>query len=221
MQKFDCTTCVVFDLDDTLYKEIDFLRSAYRHIAAKLLPFTSIDVYAYMLELYNSKKVVFDVLKKEYVFPYSVSDLVQEYRNHIPDINLCDGVLDVLMQLKKRVGSLGILTDGRSITQRNKIASLGIEDFFNDIRISEETGCEKPAEACFNFFKEKYPSINTFIYIADNIKKDFITANKLGWITYGIRSTGENIHTQDLKLEKEYYPNYWLTNIRELQPKCT
>lgn len=28
--------CIVFDLDDTLYKEIDFLKSGYKHIAGNI-----------------------------------------------------------------------------------------------------------------------------------------------------------------------------------------
>ena len=40
----------IFDLDDTLYKEIDFLYSAYREIAGWIeLKFSLKEIYAFML----------------------------------------------------------------------------------------------------------------------------------------------------------------------------
>ena len=46
----------VFDLDDTLYKEIDFLRSAYRETADWVeVEFSQTDIYPFMIcHLYTS-----------------------------------------------------------------------------------------------------------------------------------------------------------------------
>ena len=47
---------VVFDLDDTLYKEIDFLKSAYMEIASWIEEsYGKIGVYEYMLSCYKQK----------------------------------------------------------------------------------------------------------------------------------------------------------------------
>ena len=52
----------VFDLDDTLYKEIDFLHSAYREIAQWVeLKFSLNDIYPFMLRVYENKLDVFSV----------------------------------------------------------------------------------------------------------------------------------------------------------------
>ena len=46
----------IFDLDDTLYKEIDFLYSAYREIAGWIeLKFSLKGIYAFMLETYKEQ----------------------------------------------------------------------------------------------------------------------------------------------------------------------
>jgi len=209
-------TCIVFDLDDTLYKEVEFLKSAYRHISTLLLPYTGSDIYEMMIDLYTTGKNTLDLIKEKFDFPYSVKELVHEYRYHSPKLTISEEVLLLLKHSKEKAGKVGLLTDGRSITQRNKIESLGIASYFDDIRISEETGCEKPAEGCFTFFQYKYPYLQHFVYIADNIKKDFITANKLGWQTCGLRMNEWNIHKQDLNLESCYHPLMWIANISEL-----
>lgn len=209
-------TCIVFDLDDTLYKEVEFLKSGYRHISRILLPYTGCDIYDFMFDLYKSGKNTLDIIKEQFDFPYSVNDLVQEYRFHQPALAAAEEVLSLLKYSKEKAGAVGLLTDGRSNTQRNKIQALGIVGYFSDIRISEETGCEKPAEGCFTYFQKKYSHLQHFVYVGDNIKKDFVTANKLGWQTYGLKMNEWNIHKQDLDLERCYHPSVWIQDLSEL-----
>lgn len=58
---------VVFDLDDTLYKEIDFLKSAYMEIASWIEEsYGKIGVYEYMLSCYKQKLNVFSCVNDEY-----------------------------------------------------------------------------------------------------------------------------------------------------------
>ena len=111
---------VVFDLDDTLYSEIDFLKSAYNYIATHIDPLNAGNLYSKMLSLYNDKQNVFKFLSE--IYPeYNVGILLDLYRNHIPNINLKKGAVDLLNQCVLKGCKLGLLTDGRSITQRNKI----------------------------------------------------------------------------------------------------
>lgn len=46
---------VVFDLDDTLYKEVDFLKSAYMEISNRLISHYDLpeDLYNIMMDLYK------------------------------------------------------------------------------------------------------------------------------------------------------------------------
>lgn len=169
---------IVFDLDDTLYYELDFLKSAYKEIADYVSKENSEPVFEKMLNLYYGKDDVFGFLASEYNFSKEL--LLKIYREHIPDITLRSGVLEVLEHLKQSQIKMGLLTDGRSLTQRNKIKALQIEDYFDKIIVSEEFGSEKPNDNNYKIFMEDDCE---YFYVADNPKKDFIVPNKLGWRT--------------------------------------
>ena len=64
----------IFDLDDTLYKEIDLLYSAYREIAGWIeLKFSLKGIYAFMLETYKEQADVFSRLIDTYDLSYCPS----------------------------------------------------------------------------------------------------------------------------------------------------
>jgi putative hydrolase of the HAD superfamily len=213
---FDKQSVVVFDLDDTLYNEIDYLKSAYRHIADTIEQTVGHNVYLRMLRLHREKAKVFEILIKDYQLTYSVSDLLSLYRFHKPVINCFPYVNRFLLKLKMTGCKIALITDGRSVSQRNKLEALGIYDFFDEIVISEAFGSEKPNLKnylhCSNFFGT---SLN-YYYIGDNVKKDFITPNQLGWITIGLKDNGKNIHAQSLEMPVSYLPKYFISNFKEL-----
>ncbi len=202
---------IVFDLDDTLIKEKDYLKSAYREIAG-LVDKNDESLYTKMLDLFEKEENVFAYLETNY--KTTIKELLPIYRNHFPKISLVPGAENILDSCIKRNYTIGLITDGRSITQRNKIKAVGVENYFDKIIISEEFGSEKPSEKNFMVFDEfeggKY-------YIADNTRKDFITPNKLGWTTICVLDDGENIHSQDFELSKEYLPEYAINKIEEVK----
>lgn len=207
----------LFDLDDTLYKEIDFLYSAYREIAGWIeLKFSLQGIYPFMLKAYEEKSDVFSLLIDQYELPLTKTDLLTVYRSHRPDIRLEPGTLEVL-EVLIRDFKLGMITDGRSITQRNKFRSLGLDRFIEneDLIISEEFGSEKPAERNFMFFRDKYADA-AFVYVGDNLGKDFIAPNRLGWETICLLDDGRNIHRQDFSCPEEYLPNVKIHALKEL-----
>ena len=63
-----------------------------------------------------------------------------------------------------------ILTDGRSVIQRLKVNSLGLDDF--PLYISEDYKSEKPNKKDFLQVEYDYPNMR-YIYISDNPEKDF------------------------------------------------
>jgi putative hydrolase of the HAD superfamily len=213
---FDKNSVVIFDLDDTLYKEIDFLKSAYCHIAHTLESSIKHNIYFEMLALHRQKAKVFEVILQKYGLETSVADLITLYREHTPSIKPLPFVLQFLKKLKKQDIPIGLITDGRSQTQRLKLKQLGIEFYFNHLIISEEFGSEKPCQANFLDFQLHFGIEKRFFYIADNPKKDFITPNQLGWTSIGLKDNGQNIHTQNLELTPEYYPKIQITSFKEL-----
>ncbi len=197
--KIDQQSVFVFDLDDTLFREVDYLRSAYRQIAGFISETDAKQLYEEMFSRYSNKENVFDWVLSKYgnlIPDLKKETLLKMYREHIPEIKLSDDTRIFLNKLKAHGGGMGLITDGRSVTQRNKLKALQVLDLFNDLVISEEFGSEKPNPANYRFFEEKYPG-RKFYFFGDNTIKDFIIPVQLGWTSICIKDAGENIHAQD------------------------
>ena len=191
--------CLVLDLDDTLYSEISYLHSAYRFIAAKISAEPEV-LSAHMLQQYYAGENVFEQL----VHGYGVdkTTLLDWYRFHQPDISLYPAVLETLDSYKADY-QYAVITDGRSKTQRNKLHALGLMPYLNSIVISEEIGSEKPSAA--NYEKVMWDlQCEHYIYVGDNLKKDFVSAKHLGWTTICLKDQGQNIHQQDFSVYERY-----------------
>lgn len=215
------SSILVFDLDDTLYKEIDFLKSAYKEIAMCLSQETAVPDHIMlenMLLYYSSGLNAFSEILKTYnITSYSVDDIISLYRQHKPHISLQKPIENMLFQLKERVFKVGVITDGRSVQQRNKIEALGLSHYFDDIIISEEFGSEKPNIANYTYFENQYGGGMNYMYVGDNTRKDFIAPNTLGWHTICLLDDGQNIHKQSFDLEKNKLPKQCITNLLDLQ----
>ena len=201
----------VFDLDDTLYKEVDFLQSAFAEIACEIGEYGA---YEYLMACYHKGKNVFACAIERYHLDKSIDQLLLTYRNHYPSIELDTDTAALLNRLRAKGDVLALLTDGRSLTQRNKISALRLERWFTDadIIISEEFGYGKPAIECYEYFIKRYPDAN-FAAIGDNLAKDFVTPNKLGWQTICLLDNGQNIHKQDFTLERLYLPKFRVASL--------
>ncbi len=214
---------ICFDLDDTLYKEIDFLKSAYREIAfcaAQGDRMLADQAYAEMLQVYKDGGNAFRRLNEMLGLTTPVVDYLAMYRAHRPDIRLDEEVRKTLDALKAAGCAIGLITDGRSVQQRNKIAALGLNRWIEegDIIISEEIGSEKPAEANYRRVMERHPEAERFVYVGDNPAKDFIAPNRLGWETICILDNGENIHPQTFsKAEPQNQPLYKVKSLADVE----
>ena len=208
---------VVFDLDDTLYEEFDFLKSGFWAVASNLCPERVVEIYERMLYLYDAGHNAFNDIAQEYNMDTSVADMLKIYREHRPNISLSSEVIALLRFLIAKGCVVGLLTDGRKITQYNKIESLGLRDYVRqaNIVISEEFGSEKPNERNYRYFMERYPD-DVYVYVGDNLKKDFIAPNQLGWQTICLLDNGRNIHKQDMDLPQEYMPTVFVSNVTEI-----
>lgn len=209
------TRVICFDLDDTLCKEIDCLKSAFREIAeysAEHCHGCSVPVavlahkaYDVMIAAYQEGQNAFDVLNSFLGLDLPIADYLYIYRNHKPKIALCEDVDRTLDALKAEGVRIGLITDGRSVQQRNKIKALGLGRWIEnaDIVVSEEFGSEKPELANYEYFMKRYPECHDFTYVGDNPRKDFIAPNSLGWMTICLKDDGRNIHRQEFSTVKE------------------
>ena len=212
--KVNSQTALVFDLDDTLYNEIDYLKSAYLELSKKLEPNSWKTLFSNLFSQYRNKENVFKYVSETYGI--AVDELIGSYRNHYPNIKPFDGAIDLINAIKQKEGKIGIITDGRSLTQRNKIRALGITDLIDFIVISGEIGSEKPDEANFRAI-EKNLKCTTNYYVGDNIKKDFITPKKIGWKTIGLLDAGLNIHSNAYQYaDNIHLPDNFISALTEI-----
>lgn len=204
---------VCFDLDDTLYKEIGFVKSGFQAVADSI---GKPEIVPLMMDWYKDGKNVFLHLNYYLNLEAPIADYLRIYRNHFPSIQLSNGVEDTLVVLKNRGVRLGLISDGRSVTQRNKIKALKLERWFEDkdIIISEEFGSEKNSEKNFCYFQELYPE-SCFSYVGDNPKKDFFIPNLLHWKTIMLKDNGCNIH-QQCEVPECNLPQVIIYDIQEL-----
>lgn len=203
---------IVFDLDDTLVKEIDFLKSAFFEIAS-VIENEGYSLYQQMMVWYFDKENVFQNLVSLYP-DLSIDSLKSSYRKHLPNFEHYKYIKDFLNELKQKGYKLGLITDGFSVTQRNKITSLGVGDLFDLIIISEEFGTEKPHEENYSAFHQF--NSDAYYYVGDNLKKDFVTPNKLGWVTICLLDDGNNIHSQNFDTDVSYLPKLKIKELTEL-----
>ena len=189
------TRGVVFDLDDTLVFERDYVRSGFRHVAGVIAARAG-----------ASADEVFDLLWSDFLagvrgdafdralarFPapdLAVADLVEAYRAHEPDVQLAPGAEEVLAAACAR-GTVAIVSDGPLASQRAKVAALGLASRCAPVVLTDAWGKEfwKPHRRAFEHVAEAWGlAPEDLVYVGDNPLKDFVAPNELGWHTMRLR----------------------------------
>lgn len=213
----DSNTHIVFDLDDTLYKEIDFVRSGYIYINNYINSRFNIDLSKNIENCLGGEINFFDLINSK-LHPdqsFSLKKYLELYRFHFPEIKLSKDTSCFLEKILSHNIDFSIITDGRSISQRNKIKALGLCNLVKNIIISEETGFEKPHLNNFEILSRIYLK-KKLVYIADNTSKDFLAPNSLNWDTICLIDNGRNIHQQDFNLNINYLPKMKVKNFKEI-----
>lgn len=208
---------IVFDLDDTLYKEIDFWHSGMKAVArAAASAADAPGLYARMMSAPDPLADAITVASAESGIPEKT--LVDVYRCHRPEITLDPEAAYVLATLRDRGQRLALITDGRSRTQRAKIDALGLARFIPDSRISisEEVGDTKKSPLPFERLMSLNPSEKEWTYVGDNPEKDFFHPNRLGWDTVMLDDNGRNIFWQSLAPGGEYAAKHRITTLLSL-----
>lgn len=229
------TLAVWFDIDDTLAYELDFCKSGFRAVAKGIsdetAPYCSAeDIELVMSSAAEMKMNHYDALQGllECSFPENsdalisklIAKSVQICRNHLPDdgYRLKEGVKEALKVLTDNKVAIGIITDGRSVTQRNKLHALGLDSIIDPKRIliSEEIGSGKEDEQIFRIAESLSggESVSN-VYIADNPSKDFYHPNRLDWTTIMIAPDRRNIHFPYPSVDAAYEAHRKCNNVAE------
>ena len=202
--------CVVFDLDDTLYLERDYVWSGFRKIspwAKATLGISDFDLRAWTLFTQGVRGDIFDqVLVAAGVCPHpsTVRAMVDMYREHLPDIRL---TLDAASCLREMRGQahMALITDGPEQSQKNKVKALGIEETFDKIVFTASLGSEfsKPHIKSFLDVQKHFgKGVEEYMYVGDNPGKDFVGPRRLGWKTMRIRRPEGLYHSVEADVTK-------------------
>ncbi|MFB3892975.1 MAG: HAD family hydrolase [Phycisphaerae bacterium] len=183
---------VVFDLDDTLFAERDYVLSGYRaigeHLRRRLGRTEPFEDWLWDRFLAGRAKGAFNALAEHYALGLPagiVDELVRAYREHEPAIEPYGGIPDLLGRLRNGM-AVGLLSDGFQPGQRLKLAALKLERFFDAVVFTEDIGRQawKPSPAGFEAIRDKLGVEHAACaYVADNPAKDFLAGNQLGWRT--------------------------------------
>jgi putative hydrolase of the HAD superfamily len=191
---------VVFDMDDTLYLERDYVQSGFRAVARQVSGLAEeTAVFARLWEMFETgvRGDSFDRLLD--LFPrlgkaYDVAALVAVYRNHVPEISLLPEMAALLSELRKRGMALGVLSDGPLASQQAKADALGLDSLVDRVLLTDSLGREswKPSTAGFEVLAKalRIPH-SELVYVGDNPEKDFIAPRQLHWLTIRLRMAGQ------------------------------
>jgi putative hydrolase of the HAD superfamily len=188
---------VVFDLDDTLFPEREYVMSGFRAVARWAEAHLGIDSASGFDELQamydrGIRGDTFDQwLRSRHVDPTKwVPQFVEVYRQHQPIIEPFPEVPGLLRQLKPRY-RLGLLTDGYLDVQRRKLAALKLEEWFDAIVFTDEWGRTgwKPNTVAFEALLGRLGNLSAaeVVYVGDNPTKDFLAARRSGLYSVEVR----------------------------------
>lgn len=195
---------IVFDLDDTLYLERDYVLSGLGAAGAWA------DVHLGTAGLGAAMQARFRAGARTRIFddilsqmgmapdPALIARMLMVYRQHRPDIRLAPDSEAFLAADHPRTG-FAVITDGFLDAQKRKIRALDL--YRRGIHFgvcTDRWGREgwKPNPIAFRYVQEKFnvPG-NLCAYVADNPAKDFHAPHVLGWDTVRISRVGKIGHS--------------------------
>ncbi len=205
---------VLFDLDNTLYAYDPAHNAALKAVEHKVITSLSTTSGEFHSAFANAKKSVKQSLKRtasshNRLIYFQVMleqlglgsqallslDLEQTYwRTFLENATLFEGVFDTLDTLRLNSIPVALVTDLTAQIQFRKVVYFDLDEYFDTIVTSEETGEDKPYPANFNLALEKLqPAGSNFWMIGDSPRKDIVGARDSIGAT-GIQKLHRGVH---------------------------
>ena len=223
---------IFFDIDDTLYDQLIPFKKAFM----KNFNFHDINI----LELFKHSRQLSDTIfeltesgqmSTQYMHIYRIKQALKfwgydisdkeallfqdDYSYYQQEIYLSDTLVQLLNHLYQSDIKIGIITNGPSHHQREKIKKLQLDKWISDkyIFISSELNTNKPDTKIFDIARKevahKLLPQNCY-YVGDSYKNDVIGSKKAGWNAIWYNRRHQELSNDSIK------PDYLVKNDEEL-----
>ena len=182
---------LVFDLDDTLYDEMSYVRSGFAAVANFASVQWDVARAAFLRTMLQylereGRGRIFDDALRDHGIPAlgCARQCLAVYRAHRPRIRLDSSARRCIRrfaQVPKYV-----VTDGNALVQERKIEALGLTAWFEKVLVTHRYGRRhsKPSPYCFQRIAQlQREAPERICYVGDNPHKDFVGIRPLGFRT--------------------------------------
>lgn len=184
---------VFFDIDDTLYDTSGFAKLARKAALQAMidagLPLSQQEAYLLLRKIIKEKGSNYDrhfnILTKRVMGeekPLLIALGMITYHNvKFALLRLFPDTMSTLIYLKKRDYQMGVISNGLTIKQWEKLIRLGLHHFFNEVVTSQEAGSEKPDSEIFQLALERMGcKAEESIMVGNKFSEDILGATKSG-----------------------------------------
>jgi putative hydrolase of the HAD superfamily len=212
---------VLLDLDDTLFREYDYVMSGYTAVSRQLEidGMTPEKAFERLREIFETpdRARAFDALLEPAGQAHLIVDAIAIYRDHEPAISLLDGAAAILRALAE-THRLAIVTDGPACMQRRKVDALGLEAQMPVVISDEIAGRAswKPSPLPYEAAAGALGLATAdCVYVGDNPHKDFMGARRAGMSSIRFRAPWQ-IHAQCKPADAEAAPDDEIKRLADL-----
>lgn len=201
---------IIFDLDDTLISEYDYVLSGFYEVDKYLKQECGINCYELLIQLFSKdKQNVFNRLLAKISLndDMFLKNIINIYRNNqASKVKFYDDVLPFIRRAKESGIKTGIITDGRIEGQQAKLKAVKADAYFDKVIITDSLGgteYRKPNPKAFEIMKDFFDiKFEEMVYIGDNPEKDFYIEK-----THGVK-TIQILRLNTMYSNKQYLNDY-------------
>ncbi|AUB54629.1 haloacid dehalogenase [Methanobacterium subterraneum] len=184
---------VFFDIDDTLYDTSGFAKLARKAALQAMidagLPLSQQEAYLLLREIIKEKGSNYDkhfnILTKRVMGdenPLLIAVGMITYHNvKFALLRLFPDTMSTLIYLKKKDYQMGVISNGLTIKQWEKLIRLGLYHFFDEVVTSQEAGSEKPDSKIFQLAVERMGcKAEESVMVGNKFSEDILGATEVG-----------------------------------------
>ena len=217
----------VFDLDDTLFLEREYVKSGFRCIAMNVaddcgVPSSVIFDFLWKCFCSGIRANNFDRLAARHpsmLKRWKIADLIDLYRSHYPNICLLPGIANLFAEARNAGMQLALLSDGPVQSQSAKLAALDLCRHLDSCILNDISGIEfrKPDVRGYEALRSELGlKSSEMVYVADNPEKDFLGARRAGWRSIRLRLPEQLRYCLEPSTS-EYAPDYEVNSVAQLR----